>query len=278
MIGRTSYTYTVLRYRHDPLGGEFVNVGVILHAPKLGYLGARLRHTYSRVKQVFPDLDADAFKSSLRSVERSIRRLSSREGGDLLGSISDASSFAQRVLPNDDSSLVWSQTGSGITKNPAETLEQLYDRLVARYDRTYTATRNDEDVWRPVRDGLVARRLIDRLEPKTIRSPIDEVVFQHAWKNGSWHCFQPLSFDLASDDSIKDKAHRWAGQLVGLESSPEDFRPYFFVGGPAEGRLSKAYEGAIAILKLGSRAPSVIEERDADKFLNLIETKIRAGR
>jgi len=49
------------------------------------------------------------------------------------------------------------------------------------------------------------------LEKKTIATSKDEVEFEHAWKNGNWHCYQPLSFDLATVDSIQEKAapHGW---------------------------------------------------------------------
>jgi hypothetical protein len=40
MKNQYSYTYTVLRYVHDVTSGEFVNVGVALHAPQARYLGA----------------------------------------------------------------------------------------------------------------------------------------------------------------------------------------------------------------------------------------------
>ena len=33
MMGRRPYTYVLLRYRHDPLAGEFANVGVVVHEP-----------------------------------------------------------------------------------------------------------------------------------------------------------------------------------------------------------------------------------------------------
>ena len=41
MIERTNYTFTVLRYVHDITTGEFVNVGVVLHAPKAKFLRAK---------------------------------------------------------------------------------------------------------------------------------------------------------------------------------------------------------------------------------------------
>jgi hypothetical protein len=79
----------------------------------------------------------------------------------------------------------------------------------------------------PVRDRLAELKLADRLQPKTIASPFDRVEFDHAWKNGKWHCFQPLSFDLANEETIREKARRWAGQMLALKEATEPFKLYF---------------------------------------------------
>ena len=39
---KTTYTYTVLRYVHDPSTGESVNVGVAIYAPEAGFGGVAL--------------------------------------------------------------------------------------------------------------------------------------------------------------------------------------------------------------------------------------------
>ena len=48
MTNRYSYTYCVLRYVHDTTSNEFVNVGVVLYAPKAKYLSALCRTTTAR--------------------------------------------------------------------------------------------------------------------------------------------------------------------------------------------------------------------------------------
>jgi Protein of unknown function (DUF3037) len=203
---KTPYTYVVLRYRHDSLSGEFANVGVVFHAPALGFLRAKMRHTLGRLSKMFPDLNGDAFKGSVKSIERAIARLAAPEASDLFARLKDAGAFAKAVLPDDDSSYIWGPVGSGLTADPAETLEMLYNRFVARYDEHHRQHRDDAAIWKPVRDRLAERKLADRLQAKTISSSLDCVEFEHAWKNGAWHCYQPLSFDLANEENIRDKA------------------------------------------------------------------------
>ena len=271
MTTRSAYTYIVLRYRHDPLAGEFANVGVLVHAPAFSFLDIRVRHTFGRVSRIFPDLDGEAFRSSLRDVERAIKDLAKAEAHDLFTSLSDAQLFARRVLPDDDTSFVWGSLGSGLTADPSDVLGQLYERFVARYDEQPRAHRDDEAVWKPVRDRLITLDLADRLQPKTIVSQIDHVEFDHAWKNGAWHCYQPLSFDLANEETIRNKARRWAGQMLSVSDPTEPFKPYFFVGLPSDQVLRPAYRAALDILRKSPGPPKIIEEGDVDSLVREIE-------
>jgi hypothetical protein len=269
------YTYVMLRYRHDPLAGEFANVGVVLHAPAAGFLSARMRHTAGRLSKIFPDVDSEVIKGAFRSVERSINRIAEKEGNDLLSKTHNAETFAARVLRRDDSSFVWGPLGSGVTDNPEKTLETLYARFVGRYDDRQRLQRDDAAVWKPVRDLLLQRNLAHKLQPKIISSAVDKVEFAHAWKNGAWHCYQPLSFDLATSETIKDKAKRWAGQMLALQHADEPFKPHFVVGAPSEPALHDAFETAVKILKLSPVDAEIIDESDVATLVNRIEDQLR---
>jgi hypothetical protein len=274
MTTRASYSYVLLRYRHDPLAGEFANVGVIVHQPSSGFLDVKIRHSLGRLSAMFPDIDGEALRSSLRVIERELKRRAEAQGREVLTSLNDAGSFGRQVLPADDSSFVWGPVGSGLTADPVKTLAGLYERFVARYDERPRSHRDDAAVWRPVRDRLAELKLADRLQPKTITSPFDRVHFDHAWRNGEWHCFQPLSFDLANEENIREKARRWAGQMVALKETPEPFKPYFFVGSPSDRALEEAYRAALKILKLSPFSPEVIEESRIEDLIRRIAIEI----
>ncbi len=51
------YTFSVLRYVHDPVTTEFVNVGVALYAPDAKYLSAICTPYYARLSEIFGDVD-----------------------------------------------------------------------------------------------------------------------------------------------------------------------------------------------------------------------------
>ena len=182
--------------------------------------------------------------------------------------------MARSVLPADDTSLQWSPLGSGLTADPFRQLDHLYTRLVGRYDEKQRARRTDADVWRPVRERLERAHLATKFTEKVIRGAADEIEFKHAWKNGVWRCYEPVSFDLADADGIKNKARRWTGHLAAVSDASDSFKPTFIVGAPSDRKLMKAFEDALAILKKSPVPTEVFNESEADKLVASIEAEI----
>jgi hypothetical protein len=278
MTERQPYTYVVLRYRHDPLAGELVNVGVLLHAPQSRFLRSAMRSTYGRLSRLYPDFEGAALTADLRRAETALNRLASSEEADLFSAGRSVRDFARRVIDDPAGSYIWGEAGSGLTRDPEAELASLYARFIGQFEEKDVARRSDADVWRPARDRLAERQLERLFEPKTIATERDEVTFQHAWKNGVWHCVQPLSFDLASATYIQEKAARWVGHLYGLRKADEVFRPYFLVGGPEEQALVPAFERAVAFLAEapGERAPRIVREDEIIAFVDEVEKAAKA--
>jgi hypothetical protein len=272
------YTYTILRYLHDPRAGEALNVGVVLHVAAERKLLARVRSTFGRVKAAFPDLDGEAFKQALREVERGIERVAREmHKGGLLAAAGDAAAFARRGMPEDDSALQWSPVGSGLTADAEATLDRLYDRFVQRHDDRARRRRDDEDIWRPVRERLDARGVSVPFEEKTFAGELDAITFRHAWKNGQWHAYEGVSLDLASQDSIMEKARRWVGHLTTVRDGlAEPLKLHLIIGAPQEQGLGEAYRKALAMMRKAPLRPEVVEEHAIDDLVSRIEDEVRA--
>jgi hypothetical protein len=267
MTTKRPYTYVVLRYVHDTATAEFINVGVVLHCPELRFFDAKLRHTHRRLSAMFPNLDTNAFRTAMTAIERALKSVGRqyKTGGTSPSGV-NAGDLARSVLPSDDSSLQWSPVGSGLTAAPADEVVHLFDRLVGSYDDKPEHRRTDAEIWRPVREKLEPR-LSAKLTTTTIRGAVDEIQFKHAWKNGVWHCYEPVSFDLATADGIKTKARQWTGHLTAVRDVAEEFLPYFIVGKPSEPKLKGAYDYAIAILE---RSPVRVQIFSEDRATDLV--------
>ena len=278
MSNRHPYSFVVLRYVHDIVTGEFVNVGLILLVPDERILKWRTRKTIGRIKSVFPDLDREAFVTAMRNVERGMRSSAKqlpKEG--LFGDGKGLASYAKSVVPSDDSSLQWSPVSSGLTSDPSKTFERLFERFVGRYDVVVKARKTDEDIWRPVRTLLTERKLDVSLERKVISGKTDSIEFKHAWKNGRWHAYEPVSLDLADAEGIKDKARRWRGHLAAVaDDAKEPLKLHFIIGAPENRQLMPAYKSAVEILRGSPFEPEIFEESQVASLVDEIEDEVRS--
>ena len=193
-MSRRPYSYSVLRYMHDIVTGEFVNVGIVFLAPgHNGYAPVVLtefKDRIQRLRPLFPDIDWSAFVSTIAAINRASRTVAKQVEADRLFSSGDARAVALRMLPHDGSSLQWSDVGTGIAKDIDKEFNRIADRMLSTYDRRTEARKTDEDVWRPVRQALAERHLPIEFEPKVIRGSVDTIEFAHSWKNGQIHAYE----------------------------------------------------------------------------------------
>ena len=279
MKTRTDYSYSILRYVHDVATGEFVNVGVALHSPKQNYFNVKFRTTVGRVSEFFPDLRADAFKLLIKGLCKRFNEMkdvysSPMDFGDKRNSLDE---IIRSITPKDDSAIVWSAISAGLSDDPEKTLERLYSRYVTKYDHDKVQhRRTDEDVWRSFKKELSDRRILDAFEEKTISGKDDEVKFPCAWKNGVWHCIEPLSFDLAASESIRDKAHKCFGQIASITDTNEKFKLYLLVSKPDNKALDKAFERAMKLLGKMPIPTEIFFENQKNTLVDKFDAQIKA--
>jgi len=275
---KKGYTYAVLRYVHDTTTAEFANVGVVLYSRDARHLAARFRNTHGRLSTVFPGFDGDSFRRLMRFVSDRFGKIADDISRDLLFEDLPPSvtEVAISVLPVDDSSLQWAPPGSGISDNLDEALDALYARFVGRYDRRPEhENRTDEEIWRAYRKQLEESQALKHLRPKRIAVQDDEIEFLHAWRNEVWHCLKPISFDLSSEESIREKAHRWLGQIQSVSDSPERFKVYFLLGEPRHDGLRGAFTQAVSILNKVPVEREIVSESSAERFSRELAAMIK---
>src|SRR5437870_7897264 len=206
---KTTFTYTILRYVHDIATGEFVNMGLALYAPEAKYVSAICSARYGRLSKMFLDVNGEHLRSLMRYIQARFEEYATKLNGELPldGRPKSIMEIATSILPKDDSSLQWSEPNGGITEDPAATMEQLYTRMVEKYEqRVQLPSRTDDEVWRYYRKALETKQVLARLQPKRIIAKDDEYQFDHAWKNGCWNLYEPVSMDLMAADSVRHQA------------------------------------------------------------------------
>jgi hypothetical protein len=184
--------------------------------------------------------------------------------------------FASRILPHDDSSLQWSKLGSGQTRDPGRELDVLFDRMVLRHERQQNfERRTDEEVWREFSKSLQKRQVLSEFHEKEIVADADSMTFSRAWKNGVWHCLEPVSFDLIDGESIRAKAHRYLGQFTALREADEQFKVYLLIGEPRHTDVQAQYVKALRILEEIPVPNRIFTEAQAEEFAALVAEEIR---
>jgi len=272
------YSFSILRYVHDPVTQEFVNIGVAVYSPEAGFLRAICDTHYARITKMFAKIDGNRFRQLTRYIQEQITAI----GADLRSELPfepgrEIEHLLERVLPADDSSIQFSRAGVGLSHNLDKTVEELFERYVNRYTMASDSIRrDDEDVWRSTfREPLERRHVTSLLTPKRIVATNYDYEFQRAWKNNIWHVYEPVSFDLMDGGSILDKANRWVGRATSLQDSAEQFKMHLLLGEPADSRLQATFLKAQNILTKMPVRPELIREDEAEAFAEEFEKEVR---
>ncbi len=278
---KKAFSYVVLRYMHDVFTREFVNVGVLLHAPTAGFLHFQKLPSLDRVKGMFPGLQSDSLRDMLAFLASRTEELNSTTSEMLDRDLLSADAIAKSLLPTDDSALQWSAPGGGITDDPAQTVRELFERLVARHLKAHPPTRRDDaDVWKPFERELRRRDVLQRLSEKVLAVGELRHRFENAWQppGGYLRLFQPLSFDLLQPSDIVEKAVRWSALIRQLRKADSEFLIYLLLGRPSgEGHSRRAFQQAHETLsEETSGRKELIPEEKASIFAAAVEKEIKA--
>lgn len=261
------YSFSVLRYVHDPLTQEFINIGIAVFSPEAKYLNAMCTTKYRRISGTFCKIDGAGFRQLSQYLQVRIRSAGKEYSSSLpfepdLG----IGQLLARVLPSDDSSIQFSKAGVGFSSNLDQTLQELYQRYVEKYSLAGETRRTDEEVWRVFKDPLDRLLVTPQLRPKLISAPNFEHEFEHSWKNEIWHVYEPASFDMVESASILDKANRWLGRATSLSESAERFRIHWLLGEPQDERLKATFIKAENILNMMPGKKEFVRESEAEAF------------
>jgi hypothetical protein len=125
---RHVFDYAVVRVVPRVERGEFVNAGVILFCPTLGYLDARIELDCARLKALAPAIDTDLVEHHLAAIPKICA------GGSAAGDIGDLpqrARFHWLVAPR-STIIQTSEVHSGLHDDPQKALDCLFEKLVSR--------------------------------------------------------------------------------------------------------------------------------------------------
>ena len=265
-----AFQFAVLRYTHDPVTQEFLNVGVVVYSREARYVKASISSRYSRLSDTFQGINGEHYRRVTSYIERRIAEMHRQVAPPQLFDDlpSQIEMILAQVLPADDSSLAFGGYGGGLTNDLDAELARLYGRLVERYiEAEEYPSRTDKEVWHVYRQEFDKYDIPLHLRPVKIHTPTYHYEFDYAWKNERWHPIEAISLDLMRERSILDKANQWIGRTTMLSDSDQIGTLYMLLGAPRQQDLKQAYEKAVH--NMGAKIPlhtRFVEEKDARAF------------
>lgn len=273
------YTYSVVKYIHDPVADERLNVGVVVWAPSAPFMGAKFEYRFERLSSAFVDFDGDHYKRSLRQFEAAMNRLQEHLPEALFKkweSPEDVAGLVRYIWPDESLSFQLGPILAGVTDNPEAILEEIFDAMVASlYPKEKVEKRSDEEIWRIYQRPLIESHVNRRLYPKTIVTSEFEIKFDHTFKNERWHVLQPVSMDFVRREQMQRKATTWLGNATALEDHPELGKLYILLGKPRQPGHQKAYEKAKNLLHKMRIKHEIYEEDAAQDLANYIADEMK---
>lgn len=260
-INWVSYQYQLLRYEHDLVTGEFVNLGMVYFDAESGTLLWRFEDKkYGRLSHFFGDkVQGNFILSTLKQLKKGLQKL----GRDELNRFQSIEALTNSLLPPDDNGWYFSQVWQGRHFDHELNFEELYARIIGQYQETSVKRQDDAFAWKNVYKKYFDRyNLTPKLRPHQVKTNTDAFDFQHTCKNGAWHCFQSLSFALKHEGSIKDKIYRWDGIARELLTSREPLKVYLLSIFPDNPHLSELIRTKLNIQE-GNVEVRVISEEEA---------------
>jgi Protein of unknown function (DUF3037) len=124
--GRRPFAYSLLRVVPRVERGERLNVGIVLFCRQFDFLALRAHVDDARLAALAPDVDAAAVRARLDALAGVAR---GDEGSGPIGRLSQSERFGWIVAPA-STIIQHSEVHTGVTADPAGTLDRLYARLV----------------------------------------------------------------------------------------------------------------------------------------------------
>ncbi|MDO3387962.1 DUF3037 domain-containing protein [Gilvimarinus sp. SDUM040013] len=206
--------YAIVRFLPYMETGEFANIGVLAFAPKTGYLDFKLApNSFPRVTRFFAELDKKVYTKAMAGFAEELAEIRTIAGA-LWGK--DLAAFGQEVARPRESLIRFSEMRVLMTENPAQTLEELYERYVGR--NFVGKERREQAMVNAIKKQLLGNKLQQFYKQFTFEVDYRKIQFPLVWQNERDHCIiKPLALNVQKDPSkLVEHADEWRGKVQWL--------------------------------------------------------------
>ena len=126
-MAEMSFSYAVLRVVPSVERGEAINVGVVVYSRQHDFLGLRVRLDDARLAALAPGCDPEPIRARLAALDLVA---SGAAAGGVLAELPASDRFGWLTAPS-STVIQPSEVHTGLTEDPAATLDHLFDTMVA---------------------------------------------------------------------------------------------------------------------------------------------------
>lgn len=280
----TTFSYSVLQYKHSLILGEAINVGILFEFPveqKVEFVAGNGH----RLKAIYPDFDQYIYNYLIKSIENKLKD----EQGTFVNYFNVRTGFNKNIssilLPEDATVLQFQESVNVVGRKSEDSQAKNIDQIVEEFSRLLLPGifTKKPDVIRHNENFLIKKftsYILGKhkdLEKKLIRNQVIktkvedrdiELKFELAWENGSLNLIKPLSFDLTEEKAIQDKsATNYAYlNLLSNFAKNNNYRFDFIVSKPQDKHLYKSYDNALGLLELSNAPKRIITENNLNSY------------
>ncbi len=134
ITGEINYQYQILRYRHDAVSGEFVNIGIAFFDADSRFLCARITEKQERIARFFGSLSSAFLLSTTKHIENEFNKIAERLAIDKGLAYISIAEITSSVLPINDNGLFFSEVHKGWHYDHQNAFNETYHRLIGKYN------------------------------------------------------------------------------------------------------------------------------------------------
>jgi len=271
------FKYSLLKYVHSDLLGEYLNVGILLYFPDSDILRFVFPKSLARLKDLYKDHFSEKLVLSIlktldqTSRERNIHRnLSSSNFIQY-----DFSDLQQWLLPVDSTALRFGPVKTAVAYGQEEIIVRDYFKMFFSYFERNVAhgKRNDEDFISKKLKGILRRKdseyqrfIIPDAEVSAPILPDGKFLFDFSWNNHVTHYVKPISFDLVESKSINTKAAQYFGYLSALADQIGNDSIDILTTRPQDRNLWGNYDKALTMIDKVAIKKNIIPQSDYENY------------
>ncbi|MDI9244540.1 DUF3037 domain-containing protein [Marinobacter sp. CHS3-4] len=277
-MNRQACQYAIVRFMPYIETGEFANVGVLLWAPKTRQLRFKLlRKRYARITQFFDELDKSLYLKTMANLETELNRvqgmLKNKAGvfGDNDREYGFHNGLFQELIRPRETIVRFSEQRVVLSKNPDETLAELYDYYVGR--NFVTKEYQETILEKGVKKLLEQRHLAVRFTRRRIADDFYGATFPFVEQdNGdAIRAIKPLFLGQTDSTAIIEHGDRWKLRVEQLRKRHLLKGPVLFpVKGPNSDKAKDIRVDAFeeTLLNLKGNGIEVVQHTEQDRILD----------